>query len=142
MHTRTLACPRTADDGTICSAEVASLVAEEGRGEEGGGGGREVKGSEGKGEQRRSLDFSPLKLNNICELCVGQRPFALLNDLNRTFGQRRFGGPEGRWRRGGGAPLLGAGELTVKVNHTLGRGRSPAPTVRQASNMPALKGNH
>lgn len=34
MHTRTLACPRTADDVTICSAEVASLVAEEGRGEE------------------------------------------------------------------------------------------------------------
>lgn len=47
-HTGSLACPRPADDVNICSAEVASLVAEQGR-EGGGGGGREVKG-----EERRS----------------------------------------------------------------------------------------
>lgn len=74
------------------------------------GGGEEVKS-----EERRSLDFPPLKLNNICELCVGQRPFVLLNELSRSLGQRRFGGPD---RRGGGQPRLGAGELTVKVSHT------------------------
>lgn len=93
-HTRT----RRANDVTICSAEVASVVAEAGGGEQG-----RRKGSPGSRTNKLRLFLSLLSTNSASFVSLSL--LVLFNDLKKSLRAAAV------WRTGGGRPRPGAGEF-------------------------------